>query len=186
MENLAFARGLLIEPEITVLAYEVNDLEDIVDYPEALNNRSAREILLGFIAEKWQKELGLISGLPRPGKDWVQNRIDNHNRRAAARGNRASLTKRQWLALLVVYRDCCAYCGTPDDCLAMDHVVAIVNGGHSEISNIVPACQWCNSSKQATPVEQWIAEHKFALGFTEKRSAANKRLLALKFCTNEQ
>ncbi|MGH2534073.1 MAG: HNH endonuclease [Thermomicrobiales bacterium] len=40
----------------------------------------------------------------------------------------------------------CAYCGV-DGKLTMDHGVSLSKGGRHTISNIVPACQSCNSRK---------------------------------------
>jgi 5-methylcytosine-specific restriction endonuclease McrA len=43
----------------------------------------------------------------------------------------------------------CVYCGAP--ATTVDHVVAVANGGTHELSNLVPACSPCNSSKAARP-----------------------------------
>lgn len=56
----------------------------------------------------------------------------------------------QWRELLDAYGHRCAYCGiafSADIRPTRDHIVALVNGGHHTKSNIVPACQSCNSSK---------------------------------------
>lgn len=52
----------------------------------------------------------------------------------------------------------CQYCNNPAD--QIDHVVALARGGTDDLSNLVPACKSCNSSKQAKPVQQWLAERK--------------------------
>ncbi len=53
----------------------------------------------------------------------------------------------------------CIYCG--DKCNAWDHLRPIVVGRRptgyiSEIANLVPACQPCNSSKGNSPWKQWM------------------------------
>ena len=52
----------------------------------------------------------------------------------------------------------CVYCGVKAD--TIDHVVALARGGTDDMSNLVPACKSCNSSKQAKPLQQWMAERK--------------------------
>lgn len=58
------------------------------------------------------------------------------------------LTETQWLAIKVAYRHRCAYCGEKKP-LTQDHVIPVSKGGAHTASNIVPACQSCNSSKGA-------------------------------------
>lgn len=41
----------------------------------------------------------------------------------------------------------CAYCNCTPTALTQDHVVPVTKGGEHTISNIVPACQSCNSAK---------------------------------------
>lgn len=53
----------------------------------------------------------------------------------------------------------CAYCG--DKCNAWDHLRPLVinrrpTGYISEIANLVPSCQPCNSSKTNAPWKEWI------------------------------
>lgn len=58
------------------------------------------------------------------------------------------LTEVQWLAIKAAYRYRCAYCGKRK-ALTQDHIVPVSHGGEHTASNIVPACQSCNSSKGA-------------------------------------
>lgn len=53
----------------------------------------------------------------------------------------------------------CEYCGSEEN-ITVDHVVPISKGGAHSIENIVPACQPCNSSKGAKPLEEWLGTHK--------------------------
>lgn len=81
------------------------------------------------------------------------------SRRAAA-GAAGGVTRGQWLELCDAYRDdegCvrCAYCFAV--CKpTIDHVVAISAGGAHDISNAAPACAWCNTSKGARPLREWL------------------------------
>lgn len=73
----------------------------------------------------------------------LKGRIKKENRRITGRG---TVTKDEWIALCESYDHRCAYCRLKAR-LTMDHVVALTKGGSHLISNIVPACQSCNSSK---------------------------------------
>lgn len=48
----------------------------------------------------------------------------------------------------------CVYCGrsAPDVRLEIDHIVPVVEGGGNEPSNLVTACEDCNSGKGARPL----------------------------------
>jgi hypothetical protein len=50
----------------------------------------------------------------------------------------------------------CAYCGaTPAQAeLAVDHVVAVANGGTNDLANLITACSTCNAGKSAVPLER--------------------------------
>lgn len=52
----------------------------------------------------------------------------------------------------------CAYCGG-GSFDGWDHVIPVALGGRTEPGNVVPACATCNSSKKATPLEEWLIEH---------------------------
>ena len=49
----------------------------------------------------------------------------------------------------------CVYCGADED-LTIDHVVALTRGGPHCQENLVVACRSCNSSKNDTPLEEWL------------------------------
>jgi len=48
----------------------------------------------------------------------------------------------------------CIYCQS-DGPLALDHIVPVSRGGSNHASNLVAACQPCNSSKGSKLVEEW-------------------------------
>ena len=43
---------------------------------------------------------------------------------------------------------CCAHCKQPKNDLQIDHVVAVINGGGNELSNLQLLCAGCNSQKR--------------------------------------
>jgi 5-methylcytosine-specific restriction endonuclease McrA len=49
----------------------------------------------------------------------------------------------------------CAYCGSNEK-LTVDHVVPLSRGGTSDLSNLVPCCFSCNSSKGNKTANEWI------------------------------
>lgn len=51
----------------------------------------------------------------------------------------------------------CIYCGARED-ITFDHLIPTSEGGPDVISNQVPACQRCNSSKGARDVIAWYQE----------------------------
>jgi hypothetical protein len=67
-----------------------------------------------------------------------------------------SHTKAEFEEKCVFFKGRCVYCGEKKP-LYPDHVVPVSKGGTDYISNIVPACWSCNSSKQAKSEEEFRA-----------------------------
>jgi hypothetical protein len=65
---------------------------------------------------------------------------------------KVDFTDEQWLEILEIHDNRCAYCLERCDRLERDHVVALSCGGDHSADNIVPACRRCNASKGARPV----------------------------------
>lgn len=63
-------------------------------------------------------------------------------------------------AVFAQFDNCCAYCDRTSD-LTVGHVLALSRGGLDDVSNIVPACQQCSSSKFDRPVESWYQGKSF-------------------------
>jgi len=109
------------------------------------------------------------------GKQKATNRkwrLDNPDRsNDITRRRRARLRANNALALcrmtfeakqkrFFLWRNSCAYCGATHDITA-DHVLPIRHHGLDEPLNIVPACRFCNSSKNDSPVESWYRAQQF-------------------------
>lgn len=60
------------------------------------------------------------------------------------------MLRRRILTQIIFYRDgkVCARCGATED-LTIDHIVAIVNGGSDELTNLQVLCRSCNAQKGA-------------------------------------
>lgn len=80
-----------------------------------------------------------------------------HSRRDATIG---TLTAAQWHECCELFNMSCAYCGAITN-LTMDHVVAVSAGGTTEVSNIIPACMHCNSSKQNKDLIEWYTAQPY-------------------------
>jgi 5-methylcytosine-specific restriction endonuclease McrA len=72
---------------------------------------------------------------------------DRHNRRAKTKGQRITLA--EWTAIKQQQRLHCFWCKGKfkDEELTIDHVISLKRGGLHDSSNIVAACQPCNSKK---------------------------------------
>lgn len=99
---------------------------------------------------------GRFTDLRMFGDPVLAGRLENNNRRAAARGGEASLTESDWYAIKAAFRSKCAYCGDGTQALAIEHVTPVADGGDSSLENCVPACGPCNSAKGSETVEAWL------------------------------
>lgn len=76
----------------------------------------------------------------------------------------ASFTHQEWKECVIYFGGECAYCGcTPrkGKGLTRDHLKPIASGGTTVQSNIVPACESCNSSKGAEDFKVWFMRQPF-------------------------
>lgn len=80
----------------------------------------------------------------------VKAQAIDKRRKAALRGAEVrDLTSEQWQAIKEQYGFRCAYCGKRPERLTQDHIIPLSKGGHHTATNVVPACQSCNSRKGA-------------------------------------
>lgn len=75
----------------------------------------------------------------------------NSARKAVSKSIRFEVFKRDAFA--------CRYCGRkpPEVLLEVDHVIALVNGGDSDLGNLLTACAACNRGKGARPLGNLVA-----------------------------
>lgn len=53
----------------------------------------------------------------------------------------------------------CCYCNKP--ATSLDHFIPLTKGGSDVVGNMLPACSFCNSSKNANDPEQWYKGQAF-------------------------
>jgi len=82
----------------------------------------------------------------------------------------------------LIFGNSCAYCGS-DGPLHLDHVDPLARGGLHTPSNLAPACQRCNLSKSAKPVEAWYLSQPF---FSPERWEALQAHTGRQWSTAEQ
>ncbi len=65
------------------------------------------------------------------------------------------------LQVFTKYDGKCAYCGKElewfkrENEFHVDHLVPRNSGGHNEMENLMPSCQYCNFSKGIKSLEEW-------------------------------
>ena len=74
------------------------------------------------------------------------NRVRHNRRRTRLAGNGGDFTVTEWKELCRTYLYRCLCCGKKKP-LTADHVIPVILGGSSNIDNIQPLCQPCNSHK---------------------------------------
>lgn len=104
----------------------------------------------------------------------LYHRQNSRRRKALERGSVGIQVKGSEIAKrFAEFGNCCAYCGNKGLAgrwlgLQADHVNPISTGGTHVLSNLVPACRTCNSSKRAKDAEVWYRGQPF---FCKKRWA---------------
>jgi hypothetical protein len=113
-------------------------------------------------------------------REWVRNNPDK-SKQYSERHRNHEITIKQWLAckdyFVNEYGDwCCAYCGflqrehfgrRLDKTFPMDlHKEHVEHDGANDLSNCIPSCQHCNSSKRQKSLIEWYPLQSF---FTQER-----------------
>lgn len=107
-------------------------------------------------ARQYQREYRIANGEKKKAQDRNYTLKHPEVRRAASAKHRAAkrnaplndFTHAQWIEMQAVYEYRCAYCHRrAKGHLTQDHLTPLSKGGSHTASNIVPACQPCNSKK---------------------------------------
>ena len=125
------------------------------------------------------------------GKQWASNNRERrneiclkaqHKRRAKLKSNGGEYTLEQWNECLNFFNNTCAYSGAElnKDNTNVEHIIPISKGGTSNITNIVPALDSVNFSKNASDMLEWYKEQPY---FSEER--LNKILDWIEYASNK-
>lgn len=92
-----------------------------------------------------------------PRRADIHRRTSKVNRRARELQNGGKATSNEIAALFRGQNGCCKACGAAAK-LQIDHVIAVANGGRSDISNLQLLCFPCNRSKGKKDMAMWMKE----------------------------
>jgi 5-methylcytosine-specific restriction endonuclease McrA len=86
------------------------------------------------------------------------HRAHTRKRRLLHLNVEGSHTYQEFLFLCVLVNWECSYCrcALTLSTVTEDHVIPLTRGGSDDITNILPACKSCNSSKGNKLVEEWL------------------------------
>jgi len=104
---------------------------------------------------------------------WIKNNLEKctmygEKRRTLQRKLPASFTTTQWVNLILIFDNKCAYCGKETK-LQQDHFLALSKGGEYTSNNIIPACKSCNCSKHDKNFFIWYPKQKYYSKTREKK-----------------
>jgi len=110
--------------------------------------------------KKKQKERGMFTKWRRENKDKVKeyNKLRYHKKH--------KISNKEWLDCKEYFNYQCAYCGISEtehkklynEQLHKEHVI---HDGSNDITNCIPACKSCNSSKRNYDMQDWYKQQKF-------------------------
>ena len=112
-----------------------------------------------------------------PSRSRVRAKRYARRRRGRIAAKVHDLTDVQWTALKTAWGGC-AYCGATDKALQKDCVLPISRGGRYVVTNVVPCCRSCNTSKCNAEVTNWMRRKKLDERRFLLRQAEINQLLA--------
>jgi len=71
-------------------------------------------------------------------------------------------TAQQWQAIQERFNGKCAYCGATLEESCQDHFVPLSRNGQHIVTNVLPSCRRCNSSKNSSLPWEWLSPAKYA------------------------
>ena len=153
-------------------------------HPDNIKERSKRyywdnrEKLLAYDKEylyaNYERELRKRNAYAKAHPEYGRAKSSRYRaRKANAPVN--DLTIAQWFEIQEAYKYRCVYC--PENCwrcrqkkhkLTQDHIVPLSKGGSHTFTNVVPACQACNSKKSAGPPKKPVQPLLLTVAPTKK------------------
>lgn len=96
------------------------------------------------------------------------------------------ISKKEWLNCKIYFSNCCAYCGLPIEEHYYTRLGVTKQGdfhkdhaddsGANDLSNCLPACKSCNTSKHTTKLEEWYTSRNQIFSL-ERLNKINKWLI---------
>ncbi len=149
--------------------------DGLTDEQIASNMGICRDTLI-----QWKKKYSDISDTLKRGKDVIDRQVENallkralgysydevtrerveDTTQKSRHGGQGGISECEWDICKAYFGNKCAYCGTNDK-MTKDHIVPFTQHGELKISNIVPACQKCNSSKKDNDMVEWFKNQPF-------------------------
>ncbi len=109
-------------------------------------------IALGLTADQIGSVLEILESMH------VDRNVKNRERVRRWR-ERLGLSATEWrdLSNAIRQRDnyTCAYCGSQEESMHVDHVLPLIQGGTNDPENLATACKACNSGKSGRTLDQW-------------------------------
>jgi 5-methylcytosine-specific restriction endonuclease McrA len=124
--------------DILPVADIVRRLREINPKGKPKYNPCPSRLRVAEVAREWNKN--------NPNKRRLIRKPVDARRRARLKGAVGLFTQAEWNNLIEVYQHRCYYCKKKTK-LTVDHIIPLSKGGTNFISNIIPACIHCNSSK---------------------------------------
>lgn len=112
---------------------------------------------------KWQKSnpekvRSSARAWRKNNKDKVQ--LGKLKRRTLKNKLPSTLTDAEWGKCKNVFDNKCAYCGSDENTITLDHFHPLSKGGELSVKNAIPSCQSCNSSKGTKTFFEWYPKYK--------------------------
>jgi len=120
-------------------------LANVKKWKEANHDR-VRDGKIKWVNENREKRRVISNNWKKRNRDKC-NALDRI-RETRTSGAGGSHTAQEFRALCEQYNNRCLKCGRDDVPMTADHIIPVSRGGTSNIDNIQPLCQSCNSSKQ--------------------------------------
>jgi hypothetical protein len=90
-----------------------------------------------------------------PERRRQMNAVHNNHARAKRLGLESNFKWIDWCEVLEAFENRCAFCGTGQVLLDMEHVVPLTKRGANTVGNVVPACRPCNAQKSGRSLEEF-------------------------------
>lgn len=145
-EKLKYAKQYRLRNDDKIKEYRYKNKAKISEYNKTYNLENAEKVKQA--SKRWKQE--------NPEKCV----IIKQRRLARKKQLPHTLTIEQWSACKEYFNNLCCYCGEEKQ-LTQDHFIPLSKGGEYTCNNIVPACQWCNTSKKNKDFFNWYPRQEF-------------------------